>query len=261
MPAPGGWTASPPPRPPPAANVPCSPTRSATPSNAVCCPPARWARSSGKPPKSLRPSTAARVASPAQARRLLKAVRGQGPRGEHMEAFFGCLYRPAANAPRWRVPGPPGPSKGLTPKQGKQLSEALQAAGQTGSSPTISASRWFDTSCRRSTPRSWAMAQSSSQYQPSRCALRGAVGWQVTRSSRRAADLSLSPASSKPASQAVAGRAALAAHFGEGLGLNASWIIFCRIAGGALPSRQPVHPGTRRGARGRAGRVRGPGRA
>ena len=32
------------------------------------------------------------VASPVQARRLLKSVRGQGPRGEHMEAFFGCLY-------------------------------------------------------------------------------------------------------------------------------------------------------------------------
>ena len=32
------------------------------------------------------------VASPAQARRLLKAVRGQGPRGEHMETFFACLY-------------------------------------------------------------------------------------------------------------------------------------------------------------------------
>jgi integrase len=32
------------------------------------------------------------VANPAQAARLLKAVRGQGPRGEHMEAFFACLY-------------------------------------------------------------------------------------------------------------------------------------------------------------------------
>ena len=32
------------------------------------------------------------VASLAQVGRLLKAVRGQGPRGEHMEAFFGCLY-------------------------------------------------------------------------------------------------------------------------------------------------------------------------
>jgi integrase len=32
------------------------------------------------------------VASPAQARQLLKAVRGQGPRGEHMETFFACLY-------------------------------------------------------------------------------------------------------------------------------------------------------------------------
>ncbi|MGI8450557.1 MAG: tyrosine-type recombinase/integrase, partial [Streptosporangiaceae bacterium] len=32
------------------------------------------------------------VANPAQVGRLLKAVRAQGPRGEHMEAFFGCLY-------------------------------------------------------------------------------------------------------------------------------------------------------------------------
>jgi hypothetical protein len=32
------------------------------------------------------------VASPAQARSLMNAVRGQGPRGEHMEAFFSCLY-------------------------------------------------------------------------------------------------------------------------------------------------------------------------
>ena len=32
------------------------------------------------------------VANPAQAALLLEAVRGQGPRGEHMEAFFGCLY-------------------------------------------------------------------------------------------------------------------------------------------------------------------------
>jgi hypothetical protein len=32
------------------------------------------------------------VANPAQAGRLLKAVQGQGRRGQHMEAFFGCLY-------------------------------------------------------------------------------------------------------------------------------------------------------------------------
>jgi integrase len=32
------------------------------------------------------------VASPAQARGLLAAVRAQGPRGERQEAFFGCLY-------------------------------------------------------------------------------------------------------------------------------------------------------------------------
>jgi integrase len=32
------------------------------------------------------------VASPAQVRALLVGVRGQGPRGQHLEAFFGCLY-------------------------------------------------------------------------------------------------------------------------------------------------------------------------
>ena len=32
------------------------------------------------------------VASPGQVALLLDAVRAQGPRGEHMEAFFGCLY-------------------------------------------------------------------------------------------------------------------------------------------------------------------------
>lgn len=42
------------------------------------------------------------VASPAQARSLLIAVRGQGPRGEHMEAFFGCLYYAALRPdPAW----------------------------------------------------------------------------------------------------------------------------------------------------------------
>ena len=32
------------------------------------------------------------VANPAQAGRLLKAVQGQGRRGQHMEAFLDCLY-------------------------------------------------------------------------------------------------------------------------------------------------------------------------
>ena len=32
------------------------------------------------------------VATPAQARALLAAVRSQGVRGEHLEAFFGCMY-------------------------------------------------------------------------------------------------------------------------------------------------------------------------
>jgi hypothetical protein len=33
------------------------------------------------------------VASPAQARALLAGVRAQGPRGQHLEAFFGCRSR------------------------------------------------------------------------------------------------------------------------------------------------------------------------
>jgi hypothetical protein len=32
------------------------------------------------------------AANPAQAALFLEAVRGQGPRAQHMEAFFGCLY-------------------------------------------------------------------------------------------------------------------------------------------------------------------------
>ncbi|WP_399088191.1 tyrosine-type recombinase/integrase [Streptomyces sp. BBFR2] len=32
------------------------------------------------------------VPGPKQAKQLLQAVRGQGPRGEHLYAFFGCLY-------------------------------------------------------------------------------------------------------------------------------------------------------------------------
>ncbi|MDT0267637.1 hypothetical protein RM844_15220 [Streptomyces sp. DSM 44915] len=35
------------------------------------------------------------VANPPQVRRLLAAVRQQGRRGEHLEAFFGCLYHAA----------------------------------------------------------------------------------------------------------------------------------------------------------------------
>jgi len=43
------------------------------------------------------------VASPAQARALLAAVWAQGPRGEHLETFFGCLYY-AAMRPSETVP-------------------------------------------------------------------------------------------------------------------------------------------------------------
>ncbi|MFC5719877.1 tyrosine-type recombinase/integrase [Streptomyces gamaensis] len=47
----------------------------------------RW-----KAPKSVEELDERSVATPAQARALLTAVREQGKRGEHLEAFFGCMY-------------------------------------------------------------------------------------------------------------------------------------------------------------------------
>ncbi|WP_329208369.1 site-specific integrase [Streptomyces sp. NBC_00683] len=43
-------------------------------------------------PKSAEEVDPQSVANPRQARALLQGVREQGPRGEHLEAFFGCLY-------------------------------------------------------------------------------------------------------------------------------------------------------------------------
>ena len=86
------WPASPPPRPPSAASAPCSTTRSATRSSWACCPPTRSTRSSGRPPASPRPSTAASSPARPMARALLAGVRAQGARGEHLEAFYGCIY-------------------------------------------------------------------------------------------------------------------------------------------------------------------------
>ncbi|WP_306474057.1 site-specific integrase [Streptomyces sp. Ru87] len=43
-------------------------------------------------PKAVEELDERSVATPAQARALLAAVRGQGARGEHLEAFFGCMY-------------------------------------------------------------------------------------------------------------------------------------------------------------------------
>lgn len=43
-------------------------------------------------PKSAEEVDPESVANPRQARSLLKGVREQGPRGAHLEAFFGCLY-------------------------------------------------------------------------------------------------------------------------------------------------------------------------
>ncbi|MGI5137817.1 MULTISPECIES: site-specific integrase [unclassified Streptomyces] len=53
-------------------------------------------------PKSVEEVDPESVANPRQVRALLKGVRGQGARGAHLEAFFGCLYyaamRPAEAA-------------------------------------------------------------------------------------------------------------------------------------------------------------------
>ncbi|MGP3980621.1 hypothetical protein [Streptomyces sp. KR80] len=43
-------------------------------------------------PKAVEELDERSVATPAQARALLAAVRSQGERGEHLEAFFGCMY-------------------------------------------------------------------------------------------------------------------------------------------------------------------------
>ncbi|WP_330166898.1 tyrosine-type recombinase/integrase [Streptomyces sp. HB2AG] len=43
-------------------------------------------------PKAVEELDGRSVATPAQARALLAAVRDQGERGEHLEAFFGCMY-------------------------------------------------------------------------------------------------------------------------------------------------------------------------
>lgn len=45
-----------------------------------------------KKPKVVEEIDAAVVINPEQARRLLRAVREQGPMGERLEAFFGCIY-------------------------------------------------------------------------------------------------------------------------------------------------------------------------
>ncbi|MGZ2358887.1 site-specific integrase [Streptomyces sp. 372A] len=64
------------------------------------------------------------VANPRQVRALLKGVREQGPRGEHLEAFFGCLYYAAmrpAEATALRLPQCHLPESGwgtLTLRQG-----------------------------------------------------------------------------------------------------------------------------------------------
>jgi hypothetical protein len=93
-PAPGRWSASPPPRRPPAASGPCANAlgyaveRRLLPANPLGQ--IQWKASEIAETVDCRS-----VANPAQAGRLMKAVRGQRPRGEHMEAFFGCLYYPA----------------------------------------------------------------------------------------------------------------------------------------------------------------------
>ena len=64
------------------------------------------------------------VASPAQARALLAGVRAQGPRGQHLEAFYGCLYYAAqrpSEAVALREPDCHLPSRGLGPDRPGRL--------------------------------------------------------------------------------------------------------------------------------------------
>ena len=79
-------------RPPPGASGRCSTTRSATPSSSACCPPTPLDKIQRTAAAVAETVDRRVVASPAQAAALLAAVRAQGHRGEHLEAFFGCLY-------------------------------------------------------------------------------------------------------------------------------------------------------------------------
>ena len=65
------------------------------------------------------------VANPAQAGRLMKAVRGQVPRGEHMEAFFGCLYYAALR-----------PAEAVALRAADRVLPAPAGAGSTWPPPT-----------------------------------------------------------------------------------------------------------------------------
>src|SRR5450759_4472842 len=89
---------------------------------------------------------------------LLDAVRAQGPRGEHLEAFFGCLYY-AALRPRRRcrcgkaiVTCPPAGGEGST---WRPPSRAPDAAGPTAAPPTkpAASSTAPSTRCGRSPSR------------------------------------------------------------------------------------------------------------
>ncbi|MET9219066.1 MULTISPECIES: site-specific integrase [unclassified Streptomyces] len=67
------------------------------------------------------------VPSPGQAQRLIAAVREQGPRGEHLAAFFGCLYYAAMRPAEVAALGddacrlPPAPKNGTAESQWGEL--------------------------------------------------------------------------------------------------------------------------------------------
>ena len=67
-------------------------TRSATPSSRATSRPTRSTASGGPPPAIAQTVDRRVMVSPAQARTLLAAVRGLSGRGEHLEAFYACLY-------------------------------------------------------------------------------------------------------------------------------------------------------------------------
>lgn len=84
-------------------------------------------------PKSVEELDERTVATPAQAKSLLAGVRSQGKRGEHLEAFFGCMYYAAMRPEEVSVLGK---AQCTLPEEGWGLLELEGARPQVGSAWT-----------------------------------------------------------------------------------------------------------------------------
>src|SRR5215472_5004399 len=80
------------PLPPCTASGRCSTTRWVMPWSATCCLPTRSIGFNGRLPEVAETVDRRVVASPAQVKQLLAAVRSQGDRGAHLHAYFAVLY-------------------------------------------------------------------------------------------------------------------------------------------------------------------------